>query len=124
MRFLKSCPVKLYSFCTHARTAASNVFSNCQNPNFDPIPEKKEPPYSHSGRVSGPGWDKLGGEKSLGPKALGGLWARSFPPLFWQSGRYSGIFSTGTPNRELSGFSGIDQNLKTGKEARIGLIYP
>jgi hypothetical protein len=79
---------------------------------FDPIPGKNDP---HSGipvEFSGSGWTKLGDEKCLDSRAFGGLWARRFPAVFWQTKRFKGVFSTGTEKKELSGFSGIDRSTK------------
>jgi hypothetical protein len=67
---------------------------------------------------------KLSGEKCLDSRAFGGLWERGIPAIFWQTEQFKGVFSTGTENRELSGFSGIDRSTKKGKGARIGRICP
>jgi hypothetical protein len=70
----------------------------------------------------GPGWGKLGSEISLGLKGFGCRWARGFSPVFWQTERYSGIFSTRTEKNGFSGFS--IEPVKTGERigARLGLI--
>jgi hypothetical protein len=44
--------------------------------------------------------------------------------VFWQTEHNIGVFSTGTENKELSGFSGIDRDTGKGKGARIGYIFP
>ena len=69
-------------------------------------------------------WHKGRGIKCLDSRAFGGLYEGGFPPAFWQSERLLGVFSTGTENSELSGFSGINQDTGKEKGDRTGLICP
>jgi hypothetical protein len=54
---------------------------------------------------------------------LGGLWARGIPAVFWQTGRKTGVFSTGTEMNGLSGFSGMGWDEKNGDKAQFRLIF-
>lgn len=72
---------------------------------FSPPLGKKQPSYSHSGRVSEPGLSQMSGKNSPDKKAHGSLWARCISLLFWQSGLYSGVFSTGTVKEGFARFS-------------------
>jgi hypothetical protein len=54
--------------------------------------------------------------------AFGGLQGGLFPPVFWQTKRETGVFSTGNKRRQFTGFSGIDRMIKNGKGARTGVI--
>jgi len=52
-----------------------------------PFPENRIG-YSDPAGFLGPVWAGLRCQKSLDKKALGGHWARAFPPVFLQSGRF------------------------------------
>jgi hypothetical protein len=52
--------------------------------------------------------------------AFGGLWAMGIPPLFWQTERVIGIFSTGTETGGFKEFSAVTWDLKNEKGARFG----
>jgi len=56
---------------------------------------------------SGSGWDKLSGKNSLDLMAFGGLYERGIPAVFWQTGRYSGVFFTCPETDGFTGFSGL-----------------
>ena len=54
---------------------------------------------------------------------LGGLWEGGIPPSFWQTKRYSGVFSTGTEKRTFAGFSGRAKSVKNVNGTRVGLVF-
>lgn len=56
--------------------------------------------------------------------ALGCNPAMAFPQVFWQTGQYFGIFSTGIESGGFTRFSGIGREIRKGNGARIGLICP
>jgi len=95
-------------------------------PRLNPVfsaPRKKRPSHSPSGRVSGVRWSKLSGEKCLDLKAFGGLLASGFPPVFWQTRRELGLFSTGNKRVHFSGFSSIGPGKKMANGTRFGRIF-
>jgi hypothetical protein len=69
------------------------------------------------------GWTELRGKNRGCLKAINGHLARGKPAVFWQTGQYVGVFSTGTQKKGYAGFSGIGSATKMGKWARIGLIF-
>jgi len=79
-------------------------------------PEKRTS-YSHSCRVSGPGWSKHGGKNHLNSKGFGGLQERCISAVFLQKGLFLGVFSTGTETDGFTGFSGNALGYPGGKRA-------
>ena len=65
---------------------------------------------------------KLSGKNGLDLMAFGGQWAICIPAVFWQTGRYLGVFSTGTETDGFTGFRGRAEILEMRKEAWIGRI--
>ena len=55
--------------------------------------------------------------------APGGLWARAFPAVFWQTMAHKGVFSTGTESGDITGFPGIGRQSEKANGARIGLVF-
>jgi hypothetical protein len=68
------------------------------------IRQKKQPPYSRSGRVSGVLYAKIRDKIHRDSKAFGMLLERGKSAVFWQTGQYSGVFST---RIETDGFAGF-----------------
>ena len=89
-----------------------------------PPSEEKFPFIRIPAAFPGTGWGKLRGENYLKIKPFGSPLVRCFPAVFWQTGRDSGAFSTGTEKGGFTGFSGRGRDSNRGKGTRTGLIYP
>lgn len=52
------------------------------------------------------GWSEICGKNRGCLKAISSRLARGKPAVFWQTGHYSGVFSTGTETAGCAGVSG------------------
>jgi hypothetical protein len=71
----------------------------------------------------GPGWTEIRGRNRGCPKAINGHLARGKTAVFWQTGHYFGVFSTGTETEGCAGVSKEGWETKPGNGARYGVIF-
>jgi hypothetical protein len=84
---------------------------------FFAFARKKQPSYSRSGRVSQVLCAKIGDKIHLDSKAFGRLLERCKSAVFYQTGRYFGVFSTRTETDGFAGFSGTGRGARRGNGA-------
>ena len=105
------------------RSATSSPYS-LPKPHFLTPPGKNDPHIRVLAGFPGFTWDKLGGKNGLDSRAFSGLWVRCKSAVFWQTGRFLGVFSTRTEKEGFTGFSVFDRIIWMGNGARIGRISP
>ena len=84
---------------------------------FDPPSEKKSLTNPFRQAFSGSGWAKIRPCFHHSLRGFGRVYMRYNPAVFWQTKLISGLFSTGTKKRGLSGFPGIYPDKKSGKRS-------
>jgi len=118
-------PHASHNFAVLAPTPRTGLpYATALNPIFEVFVGKNDLHIRVFTAFPGAGWVKQGGENGLDSRATNGHWARSKSAVFWQTERYSGVFSTRTENSDFSGVSVWGLDMKTGKEAQFGRIFP